>query len=128
MQQYPELANTSVSAEKFYNEFRAVLPQDKFFTDYEFVTYCDSFQHAYFRFLRQHRSSPYRVNTLIRAYFYNNQGHLKRLALFAIFIKESLEETEEMLLTNEYYELMNRFSASREKISRLVDMMMSDSI
>ncbi|MGB3850327.1 MAG: hypothetical protein WA958_10195 [Tunicatimonas sp.] len=128
MQQYPELTNTSISAEKFYDEFRAVLPQDKFFTDHEFVTYCDSFQRAYNKFLRQHRRSPYRVNTLIRAYFFNNQGHLKRLALFAIFIKESMEETEEMLLACEYYELMNRFNASREKISRLVSVMMSDSI
>ena len=128
MQQYPELTNASVSAERFYNEFKAVLPQDKFFTDYEFVTYCDDFQHAYCRYLRQDRNSAYRVNTQIRSYFYNNRGHLKRLALYAIFIKESLEEIEEMLLDCEYYELMNRFNASKEKISRLVSAMMSDSI
>lgn len=128
MQQYPELTKTAVSAEKFYNEFKAVLPQDKFFTDYEFVTYCDDFQNAYYKFLRQNRNSSYRVNTLIRSYFYNNRGHLKRLALYAIFIKESLEEIEEMLLDCEYYELMNRFNASKEQISCLVGAMMSDSI
>ena len=128
MQQYPELTKTSVSAEKFYNEFKAVLPQDKFFTDYEFVTYCDDFQNAYYKFLRHDRNSSYRVNSLIRSYFYNNRGHLKRLALYAIFIKESLEEIEEMLLDCEYYELMNRFNTSKEKISCLVSAMMSDAI
>ena len=128
MQQYPELTKTSVSAEKFYNEFKAVLPQDKFFTDHEFVTYCDDFQNAYYKYLRQDRNSSYRVNSLIRSYFYNNRGHLKRLALYAIFIKESLEEIEEMLLDCEYYELMNRFNASKEKITRLVSVMMSDAI
>ena len=128
MQQYPELTKTSVSAEKFYNEFKAVLPQDKFFTDYEFVTYCDDFQNAYYKFLRHDRNSAYRVNSLIRSYFYNNRGHLKRLALYAIFIKESLEEIEEMLLDCEYYELMNRFNTSKEKISCLVSAMMSDAI
>ncbi len=50
------------------------------------------------------------------------------MALYAIFIKESLEEIEEMLLDCEYYELMNRFNASKEKITCLVGAMMSDSI
>lgn len=128
MHQYPELMKVPESAERFYNEFKAVLPQDKFFTDHVFVEYCDNFQYAYHKFLRQHRSSAYKVNTLIRSYFYENQGYVKRLALFAIFIKEFLEETEEMLLANEYYELMNRMHDSKTKISILVGAMMSDSL
>ncbi len=128
MHQYPELMKVPESAERFYNEFKAVLPQDKFFTDHVFVEYCDNFQYAYHKFLRQSQSSAYKVNTLIRSYFYENRGHVKRLALFAIFIQEFLEETEEMLLTNEYYELMNRLDDSKTKISILVSAMMSDSL
>ena len=128
MHQYPELMKVPESAERFYNEFKAVLPQDKFFTDHIFVEYCDSFQYAYHKFLRQRQSSAYKVNTLIRSYFYENRGHVKRLALFAIFIKEFLEETQEMLLAHEYYELMGRFNDSKTKMSCLVSAMMSDSL
>ena len=128
MHQYPELMKVPESAERFYNEFKAVLPQDKFFTDHVFVEYCDNFQYAYHKFLRQSRSSAYKVNTLIRSYFYENRGHVKRLALFAIFIQEFLEETEEMLLANEYYELMNRLDDSKTKINLLVSAMMSDAL
>ena len=128
MHQYPELMKVAESAERFYNEFKSVLPQDKFFTDHIFVEYCDDFQYAYHKYLRHSQSSAYKVNSLIRAYFYENRGHVKRLALFAIFINEFLQETEEMLLTNEYYELMNRFNDSNNKISLLVSAMMSDSL
>ena len=128
MSQYPELMKVSASAERFYNEFKAVLPQDRFFTDHIFVAYCDDFQYAYHKFLRQHQSSAYKVNSLIRAYFYENRGHVKRLALFAIYINEFLLDTEEMLLSNEYYELMTRFNDSKTKVSALVSAMMSDSL
>lgn len=128
MQHYPELMKSSASAEKFYNEFKAVLPQDKFFTDHIFVDHCGSFQYAYLRFLSHRQSSAYRMNTVIRSYFADNQGHVKRLALFAIFIEELLEETEGQLLGNEYYELMNRFDDSKHKILHLVSAMMSDAL
>lgn len=128
MHQYPELMQTAASAERFYNEFKAVLPQDKFFTGHVFVEYCDSFQYAYHKYLRQSQSSAYKINSLIRSYFYENRGYVKRLALFAIFINEFMEETEEMLLKKEYYELMHRFNDSKERVSVLISAMMSDSL
>ena len=128
MHQYPELMKVAASAERFYNEFKAVLPQDKFFTDHIFVEYCDDFQYAYHKYLRQSQSSAYKVNSLIRSYFYDNRGHVKRLALFAIFVNEFLLETEEILLDREYYELMHRFNDSKSKMSLLISAMMSDSL
>ncbi len=113
------------SAKKFYNEFRDVLPQDKFFTDHTFVQQCSDFQKAYLKFLSHKQSSAYRMNTLIRSYFCDNQGYVKRLALFAIFVQELLEETEEMLLDYEYYELMDRFNESKHRTLQLVSAMMS---
>lgn len=128
MHSYPELMKNSASARNFYNEFKDVLPQDKFFTDHVFVEHCGSFQYAYLKFLVRRQSSAYRINTMIRSYFSENQGYVKRLALFAIFIQELLEDTEEMLLDHEYYELMERFDGSKDRILQLVSAMMSDAL
>lgn len=126
--QYPALMEQPEAAKKFYDEFKAVLPQDKFFTDLTFVEHCGSFQYAYLKFLSHRQSSAYRMNTLIRTYFSENQGHVKRLALFAIFVEELLADTERMLLSHEYYELMTRFNDSRHRILNLVNVMMSDAL
>lgn len=128
IQQYPALMQRSESAKRFYDEFRDVLPQDKFFTDYTFVRQCGDFQVAYLKFLSRKQSSAYRVNTLIRAYFHSNRGYVKRLALFAIFVQELLEDTEEMLFDYEYYELMDRFNQSKHRTLQLVSAMMSDAL
>lgn len=128
MQRYPELMKVPVTAERFYNEFRAVLPKDKFFTDFSFVHYCDGFQWAFHKYLMNDQSSLYKVNTQVRAYFFDNEGYVKRLALYAIFIKECMEETEEMLLDKEYYELMTKFRNAQEKVLRLVNMLMGDAL
>lgn len=127
MQKYPELLKLPESAERFYNEFKEVLPKDKFFTDFIFVNYCDDFQWAFNKYLLTEQSSLYSLNTQVRTYFLDNQGHIKRLALYAIFIKEFLDETEEMLLEKEYYELMRRYKETREKVQNLVNLLMSDS-
>ena len=126
--QYPALMEQPEAARKFYDEFKAVLPQDKFFTDLTFVEYCGSFQYAYLKFLGHRQSSAYRMNNLIRLYFNENRGYVKRLALFAIFVQELLEDTEDMLLSHEYYELMDRFNDSRYRILNLVNIMMSDAL
>lgn len=128
IQQYPALMEQPEAARKFYDEFKDVLPQDKFFTDLTFVEHCGSFQYAYLKFLGRSQSSAYRMNTLIRSYFAENQGHVKRLALFAIFVQELLEDTETMLLGHEYYELMNRFNDSKHRILHLINVMMSDAL
>nr|WKN35144.1 hypothetical protein K4G66_22465 [Tunicatimonas sp. TK19036] len=128
MHRYPELMKLPEAAEKFYNEFRAVLPQEKFFTDFRFVHYCDGFQWAFHKYLMNDQSSLYKVNSQVRSYFFDNEGHVKRLALYAIFIKECMEETEAMLLDKEYYELMGKFQQAQEKILRLVNMLMGDAL
>lgn len=128
MHKYPELLRLSESAERFYNEFKEVLPKDKFFTDFIFVNYCDDFEWAFNKYLLTEQSSLYTLNTQVRTYFLDNQGHIKRLALYAIFIKEFLDETEEMLLEKEYYELMRRYKETREKVQNLVNLLMSDAL
>lgn len=128
MHKYPELLRLSESAERFYNEFKEVLPKDKFFTDFIFVNYCDDFEWAFNKYLLTEQSSLYTLNTQVRTYFRDNQGHIKRLALYAIFIKEFLDETEEMLLEKEYYELMRRYKETREKVQNLVNLLMSDAL
>lgn len=128
MQKYPELLKLPESAERFYNEFKEVLPKDKFFTDFTFVNYCDDFQWAFNKYLMSEQSSLYKLNTQVRIYFLDNKGYVKRLALYAIFIKEFFDETEEMLLEKEYYELMKRFTEAREKVLNLINVLMSDSL
>ncbi len=128
MQKYPELLKLPESAERFYNEFKEVLPKDKFFTDFTFVNYCDDFQWTFNKYLMTEQSSLYKLNTQVRTYFLDNKGYIKRLALYAIFIKEFFDETEEMLLEKEYYELMNRFIEAREKVLNLVNVLMSDAL
>lgn len=128
MYRYPELMKVPEIAERFYNEFKSVLPQEKFFTDFRFVHYCDGFQWAFHKYLNNDQSSLFKVNSQVRSYFFDNAGYVKRLALFAIFVKECLEETEEMLLEKEYYELMPRFQEAQKKILRLVDMLMGDAL
>ncbi len=128
MQKYPELLKLPESAERFYNEFKEVLPKDEFFTDFVFVNYCDDFQWTFNKYLMTEQSSSYKLHTQVRTYFLDNKGHIKRLALFAIFIKEFLDETEQMLLEKEYYELMRRFFEAKEKVSNLINLLMSDAL
>lgn len=128
MPKYPELLKLPESAERFYNEFKEVLPKDKFFTDFTFVNYCDDFQWAFNKYLMSEQSSLYKLNTQVRIYFLDNKGYVKRLALYAIFIKEFFDETEEMLLKKEYYELMKRFTEAREKVLNLINVLMSDAL
>ncbi len=128
MYRYPELMKVPEIAGRFYDEFKDVLPQEAFFTDFQFVNYCDGFQWAFHKHLLNGQSTLFKVNSQVRSYFFENAGYVKRLALYAIFVKECMEETEEMLLDREYYELMPKFLVSREKILRLVDMLMGDSL
>ena len=128
MYRYPELMKVPEIAGRYYDEFKDVLPQEAFFTDFQFVNYCDGFQRAFHKHLLNGQSTLFKVNSQVRSYFFENAGYVKRLALYAIFVKECMEETEEMLLDREYYELMPKFLVSREKILRLVDMLMGDSL
>lgn len=128
MQKYPELLKLPDSAERFYNEFKEVLPKDKFFTEFIFVDFCDDFQWTFSKYLVTDKSSLYKLNTQVRTYFLDNRGHIKRLALYAIFIKEFMDEMHVMLLENEYYELMRRFLEAKEKVLNLVNVLMSDSL
>lgn len=128
MIRYPELLKLPEIAGRFYSEFRDVLPQEKFFTDFSFVNNCDSFQWAFYKHLLNNQSSFFKVNSQVRSYFLDNAGYVKRLALYAIFIKECMEETGEMLLEQEYYELMPRFEASQSKILELVNILMGDAL
>lgn len=128
MHKYPELLNLPDSAGRFYNEFKEVLPKDKFFTEYSFVEFCDDFQWTFSKYLVTDNSSLYKLNTQVRTYFLDNKGHIKRLALYAIFIKEFMDELEIMLLDNEYYELMRRFLEAKEKVLNLVNVLMSDAL
>lgn len=128
MHKYSELLRMPESAESFYNEFKEVLPQEKFFTEFNFVDNCDKFQWAFIKYLIQERGSMYKTNSLVRAYFYENGEHSKRLTLFAVFIKEYLIIMENMLLECEYYELMHKFLEARKKVNALVNMLLSESI
>ncbi|WKN42680.1 hypothetical protein [Tunicatimonas pelagia] len=128
MVRYPELLKVPEIAERFYKEFRDVLPQEKFFTDFCFVDHCDGFQWAFYKHLLNDQSSLFKVNSQVRSYFLDNSGYVKRLALYAIFVKECMEETGEMLLEQEYYELMPKFEASQSKILDLVNMLMGDAL
>ena len=116
------------SAERFYMEYKEVLPQEKFFTEFNFVDNCDEFQWAFTKYLILEKGSLYKTNSLVRSYFYENEEHSKRLTLFAVFVKEYLVNIEGTLLECEYYELMRKFLDARKKINTLVDMLLSDSL
>ena len=126
MHYYPELLKIPDTAEQFYNEFKSVLPQDEFFTELGFIHDCDNFELAFNYYLRNDRRTLYRVNNAVRIYLQDNRHHVKRVALYAIFIKEFLEKTEQMLLNNEYYELMTRFKDAQQKVTHLVNTLASD--
>ncbi|WKN31659.1 hypothetical protein PZB74_22185 [Porifericola rhodea] len=125
MHKYPELLRMPESGTKFYREFQEILPQEKFFTELGFVQSCDDFQWAFIKFLTQDKGSFYKTHSLIRSYFYDNKDHVKRLMLFAVFVKEYLVDMESMLLQHEYYELMRKFLDAREKINQLINMLFS---
>lgn len=125
MHKYHELLRMPESAERFYKEYQEILPQEKFFTEFNFVNYCDDFQWAFNKFLIHEKGSLYKTHSLIRSYFYDNKDHVKRLMLFAIFVKEYLVNMEAMLLHFEYYELMRKFVDAREKINNLINMLFS---
>jgi hypothetical protein len=127
MNRYPELLRMPESAERFYNEFKEILPQEKFFTEFSFVNNCDDFQWAFNKYLIQDKASLYKTHSLIRSYFYDNKDHINRLTLFAVFVKEHMETTEARLLDYEYYELMRKFLDGREKVNTLISMLISDS-
>lgn len=127
MHRYSELLRMPESAEKFYNEFKDILPQEKFFTEFDFVDNCDEFQWAFIKYLIQEKGSLYKTNSVIRSYFYENEEYGKRLTLFAVFIKEYLVNMESTLLECEYYELMRKFLEARKKVNALVNMLLSDS-
>jgi len=127
MQKYSELLRKPESAQKFYDEYKEVLPQEKFFTEFSFVNSCDDFQWAFIKYLIQERGSMYKTNSLIRSYFYENKYHAKRLTMFAVFVKEYLMMMEDTLLYYEYYELMRKFLEARVKVNSLVNMLVSDS-
>lgn len=127
MHKYSELLRMPETAHKFYDEYKEVLPQEKFFTEFDFVDNCDDFQWAFVKYLIQDRGSLYKTNSIIRAYFYENKDYGKRLTMFAIFVKEYLMIMEDILLYHEYYELMRKFLEAREKINNLVNMLVSDS-
>jgi len=128
MHRYSELLRMPESAERFYEEFKEVLPKEKFFTEFNFVDNCDAFQWAFVKHLIQEQGSLYKTNSLIRAYFYEHEAYDKRLALFVVFIKEYLLDLENTLLQCEYYELMRKFVDSKEKVNGLINMLISESL
>ncbi len=125
MHRYPELLRMPESAERFYKEFQEILPREEFFTEFGFVRSCDDFQWVFNKYLIQDKGSLYKTHSLIRSYFYDHKEHVKRLMLYAVFVKEYLVNVEAMLLHYEYYELMNKFLDAREKINNLINMLFS---
>lgn len=125
---FPELELQPNGAELFYNEYKDKLPEEKLLRGFSFAQACDEFQRNFNKYLISEKNSLYGMNNTIRKFFADNETNRQSMMLFAIFVREHLEMTHEMLLEKEYYELMRKFDATREKLHQLLNMLLADHI
>jgi len=125
---FPELELHPNGAESFYNEYKDKLPEDKLLKGFSFAQACDDFQKHFNKYLISEKNSMYSMNNVIRKFFSNNTDNKQSMMLFAIFIREHLEITNQMLLEKEYYELMEKFNNTKEKLNQLVNMLLADNL
>ncbi|MFP4089603.1 MAG: hypothetical protein ACLFUB_01320 [Cyclobacteriaceae bacterium] len=126
--QFPELELQPNGAESFYNEYKDKLPEEKLLKGFSFAQACDDFQRNFNRFLLSSTGSMYSMNNCVRKFFADNSDNRQTMLLYAVFVNEHLQITEDMLLEKEYYELMNKFNETKEKLHKLVNMLMADYI
>ncbi|WPP50910.1 hypothetical protein [Catalinimonas niigatensis] len=125
---FPELELQPNGAELFYNEYKDKLPEEKLLRGFSFAQACDEFQKHFNKYLISEKNSMYSMNNTIRNFFADNSSNRQSMMLFAIFVREHLEITNDMLLGKEYYELMTKFNALREKLHQLLNMLLADNI
>lgn len=125
---FPELESQPNGAELFYNEYKDKLPEEKLLKGFSFAQACDEFQRNFNKYLISEKNSMYSMNNTIRKFFADNGSNRQSMMLFAIFVREHLEITNEMLLGKEYYELMTKFNATKDKLHQLLNMLLADYI
>ncbi|MDF9797178.1 hypothetical protein OKW21_002441 [Catalinimonas alkaloidigena] len=128
MMRFPELEIQPNGAESFYNEYKDKLSEEKLLKGFSFAQACDDFQRHFNKYLISEKNSMYNMNNAIRKFFVDNKANRQSMMLFAIFVREHLEITNEMLLEKEYYELMHKFSATKTRLHQLLNMLMADNI
>lgn len=129
MERYPELVRNPECAEQFFNEFKDILPQDSLLAGFNFALSCDNFHWAFNKYLLSTEEiTLYRTNQHIRNFFLENNGHPRRLILFAIFIRDYLQITGNLLADREYYELMTKFAGAKTRIEDLIKILLADNV
>lgn len=128
MMRFPELEFQPNGAEIFYNEYKDKLPKDKLLKGFSFAQACDDFQRTFNKYLVSDKISMYHMNSSVRNFHEDNTQDRQSLMLYSVFIREHLKITEEMLLEKEYYELMHKFNDTKEKLHRLLNMLLADHI
>jgi len=128
MLQFPELEYQPNGAESFYNEYKDKLSEEKLLKGFSFAQSCDEFQRYFNRYLLSEKNSMFNMNNSIRRFFADNHEHRQTLLLFSIFIREHLIITRQMLLEKEYYELMEKFDDTQNKLHRLLNMLLADHV
>jgi hypothetical protein len=123
---YSELLKHPQAAEQFFNQYKDVLPQHQFLTGFNFAIHCDNFHWAFNKYLLSEKKSMYRVSTLVRNFFNDNREQTRRIALYVLFLKGFFQITENVLLDNEYYELMHKFNNAQNNVLDLVKVLISD--
>ena len=123
---YSELLKHPQAAEKFYHQYKSILPQQQFLNGFNFAIHCDNFHWAFNKYLLSEKKSMYRVNTLVRTFFNDNANQSRRIALYIIFLKGFFQITEAILLDKEYYELMRKFNNAKNNILGLMKMQLAE--
>jgi hypothetical protein len=126
--QFPELELHPKGAETFYNEYKDKLPEEKLLKGFCFAQACDDFQRHFNRYLLSEKGSMYGLSNAVRKFFADNADNRQTMLLYAVFVNEHLQITEDMLLEKEYYELMRKFNETSVKLKKLVNMLMADYI
>jgi hypothetical protein len=121
---YSELLKHPQAAEQFFHQYKDVLPQQQFLTGFNFAIHCDNFHWAFNKYLLSEKKSMYRVSTLVRTFFSDNTSQTRRIALYILFLKGFFQITENMLLDNEYYELMHKFNNARNSVLGLIKVLL----
>lgn len=123
---YTELLKHPQAAEQFFNQYKDILPQQQFLAGFNFAIHCDNFHWAFNKYLMSEKKSMYRVNTLVRNFFQDNKEQTRRIALYILFIKGFFKITENLLLNNEYYELMYKFNNAQYNVLEMVKVLLVD--
>ncbi len=126
MLRFPELEFQPNGAEIFYNEYKDKLTEEKLLRGFSFAQACDEFQRKFNKYLLSDKNSMYAMNQLIRQFYEDQQNDRQSLMLYSVFIREHLKITGDMLLEKEYYELMGKFDATKEKLLQLLNMLLAD--